>query len=263
MLFGACLSLKDPSRLQILKDCGYDYADGNFSELALASEDEYREILAGVKSVGLPVLCCNCFLGGDVSIYDEIPGVTAPMDDYLRTGAERARELGIKKVIFGSGGKRNVPEGADRETAYKRLAEFTGHAGRVLASYGMTLVIEPLCDCNIINTVDDGVRLAEDSGNPGVRTLGDLYHMVKMGEKIGVRPEFAGKLYHAHVAMPYGRVYPKDINEFDYAAFFDMMAAGGCDTFSVEARSDDFPADAPAALKVMKEAAAEMTVACN
>ncbi|MCR5041455.1 MAG: sugar phosphate isomerase/epimerase [Clostridia bacterium] len=257
MKFGFTTSLGEVEKLRLAKELGYDYAELNFGQLVGTGDEDFERMFDDVVSIGLPTLCCNCFLGGDVNIYSDTAEAKAVNEAWLVKGGERAARLGVKKVVFGSGGKKSVPDGMDRTAAYKMLCDFTAHAGEVLARYGITLVIEPLrsAESNIINTVADGVRLARDCGNPDVKCLGDIYHMVQMGESFDIVPEYAGLLSHCHISRPTanGRTYMSNVNEFDYAGFIAMMKAGGCDTCSIEAGCSDFASEAPAALAVLRQ----------
>ena len=256
MKFGFTTSLDSLDNIAIARDLGYDYVELNFGQLAGMSEEDFAKKSAAFLELGFPALCCNCFLGGDVNIYSDTPGQREYNEAFIDSGARKAKLLGVKKVVFGSGWAKSYPDGADRDECYKKLCAFTARAAGILAGYDIGLVIEPLRskESNVINTVADGVKLARDCGDPTVRGLGDVFHMVEMGEPIGPNPEFRGMLSHCHISRPMsdGRVYMSDPGEFDYQSFIDEMIDGGCDTCSIEAGVRDFPTDAAAAIKVLR-----------
>lgn len=248
-------------RIAIAAEYGFDYIETNFRSLAVSSEEDYQKFLAELKKYNLSCEAANCFLPGDMKItgnnidYDAIK-------NYLAVGYKRAAEVGIKVVVLGSSGARNIPDGYSYKEATKDIIKFVKeYAGPMAAEYGIDFVFEPLCkmETNIINTIKEGAMLASAIDLPNVGTLGDLYHMYVEGDTYDDVRELKGILRHAHMSNPVSdnpemkRIYMKDADEFDYKGFFEALKYIGCERVSIEANTDDFAADAREAIKVMKK----------
>src|SRR5207248_659966 len=107
----------------------------------------------------LPIPAANSLVPASL----KITGPTADLDalkKYMTTVLSRAQRLGIKTLVFGSGGARNVPDRFDREKAGKQIEDFVRASADIAAQHGVTLVAEPLNrgECNIINTVAEAMR---------------------------------------------------------------------------------------------------------
>ena len=93
---------------------------------------------------------------------------------YVEKALKRAKALGVSNVVFGSGGAKNVPEGFPIEQGYEQIVTLLKRIAPVASGYGITIVIEPLrkAECNLINTFEEGCRLAKDVNDPAIRVLG-------------------------------------------------------------------------------------------
>lgn len=104
----------------------------------------------------------------------------------------------------------------------------------------------------MINSVAEGACLVAAANHPSVKLLADYYHMALEGEPCSdiVR---VGGVAHTHIAAREGRLYPTVMEE-GFADFFRALKASGYDgLLSVEGRTEDFAADAPAALKLLHQ----------
>lgn len=246
-------------RIAIAAECGFDYIETNFRNLAVSSEKDFQKFLAELKKHNISCEAANCFLPGEMKITGANVDYEA-IKNYLSVGYKRAAEAGIKVVVLGSGGARNIPDGYSYKDAVKDIIRFVkDYAGPMAAEYGINFVFEPLCklESNIINTIKEGAMLASAIDLPNVGTLGDLYHMYVEGDTYDDVRELKGVLLHAHMSNPISnnpdmkRIYMKDANEFDYKGFFDALKYAGCERVSIEANTDDFASDAREAIKVM------------
>ena len=255
MKIGVCGGL---DRVATVAACGYDYLETNFKDLAKLSEEEYQKFLAELKNSGITCEAANCFLPGELKVTGENVDYDA-LREYLAVGYKRAAEVGIKVVVFGSGGARNIPEGYPYKDAINDIIKFVKDiAAPMAAEYGIDLVFEPLRkkETNIINTIKEGAMLASAIGNPNVGTLGDLFHMFVEGDTYDDVRELKGIFRHAHMSYPETvdkRVYMKESDDFDYKGFFDALKYVGCERVSIEAGTDDFENDAREAIKVMNK----------
>ena len=251
MRFGFCVG-GDAEKVKIAQAVGADYVETGFDLLAREDGAEYDAFREALAQSSLRCESANCFLPGAMKVTGETVDYEA-LRTYVARGMERGAALGLQTVVFGSGGARNVPEGFGFDKAFRQLTYFLSEiAGPIAANHGITVVVEPLWDSNIISTAKEGVMLAAAAQRPNVMGLVDLFHMAKMSDRIDNIRQLKGLIGHAHIAEPSNRVYPKDASEYDYKSFVDALKYAGCPRCSVEARCDDFAAEAPAAMKLLK-----------
>lgn len=164
----------------------------------------------------------------DVWAYDPITGPDVDQETiraYVRRALDRACRLGVRRVVVGSSGARNVPEGFDRSRAWDQLREFLRLAGGEAAERNVLLAIEPINhgESNIINTTGEGRRLMEAADSPCTGMLVDYFHYVVEKDTPGEIWQLKGKLWHAHISQPKGRVLPTRQEAEEYREFFRAL----------------------------------------
>ncbi len=212
--------------IEKIKACGADYIEVGFQGLADLSAEEAMEIKKVFDEAGVGIEAANCMLAGDLPIVVEDPQLDL-LAERLERSFKTAKILGLKVVVLGSGGARNIPEGATKE---ETVARFIKVAKEFLApffeKYDMTCVIEPLCDSTIINTLAEGYEIVEAVGSPRIQLLGDLFHMDEMGDSVEEVLKYKDCLKHTHLANQKGkRCYPapNDGNVDHYKDFFEAL----------------------------------------
>lgn len=243
MLFGCCLpgGPYDAQRAQRLAQAGFDYAEIAAAPLAAMTQEEFAALRREQEAGGLPIRAANCFLPGELSLFD--PGRQEALRLHVRCVLERAAELGIGTVVFGSGGARRIPEGVAREEGEERIAEFLAMCSRVCAETGVTLAIEPLNrkECNVLNTVGEAAALARRLSLPGIRVLADAYHVFCENEELSVLSRESALLAHVHAAEPPRRVTPGADGGAYLASFGAALRGAGYDgTVSIECGWTEF-----------------------
>lgn len=259
MRFGACCSIDDIEKVKIAVECGFDYIECGFQSFANATEEQLSLWEKTEKEYGIYSEAVNCFMPNALKVTGESVDYDA-IKEFVAKGMKNCARLGVKVVVFGSSGARNIPEGF----SYAKGVEQMGYFLREIASpeaekYGITIVTEPLCsdESNLINRVKEGVMLAVLADRPNIKSLADIYHMKKSGDTYEDLQMVSTSIYHAHISNPNGkgehkRVYPSDVNEYDYKSFVNILRDAGCERCSVEANIIDFSVDAPAAIKLLK-----------
>ncbi len=253
MKFGACVGT-DAAKITVLKEAGFDYAETNMTEIAAMSEESYEAFLLALKTNDIPCEASNCFIPGEYKLVGEDVDYES-ISAYVAKALARASRAGIKSAVFGSGGARRMPEGIAKEDAQKQIACFLKEiVSPEAAKYGIRIAIEPLNknECNCLNSVLEGVAVAEATGCDNIKTLADLYHVYLENDQMKDIASLKGKIIHAHIANPVGRCYPKPGDGFDYAPFMNALNEAGCTRCSVEAGTKDFAKEAPLALAVLK-----------
>lgn len=290
MRFGCCGSLvasgPDRTGIEIIEKTaayGYDYIELPLAEMMELDDAAFDALCRRVENSGIRCEVCNNFFPGKIRL-------TGPAVDrgqvkaYYTRALERAGRLGVQVIVFGSAGAKRVPNGFDRNEAYRQVVDVTRAAGREAARYGISIAIEPVRhpDCNIINTFAEGVELAKEVGLDNVKVLVDFYHMVCEGESPDVLRQYGRQyLLHVHFSNPavpeidgvrdpakirgimegeldrrgWWRTYPASREEWDYTDFIRALQDCGYQgRISLEAPVQDFDRQAQEALRFLKEA---------
>ena len=251
MRYGVCIG-GDAPKIKLAKEYGFDYVESCFSLLAVDSDEKFNEFVSELKANDIKAESVNCFMPGSIKTTGENVDLQAAWE-YVERGFARGKEIGLQTVVFGSGGSREIVGDFPYYEAVKQLGAFLKKVVAPLAAkYDLTVVVEPLADCNIITRVKEGVMLAAMADSDRVKGLGDLFHMAKAGDTDKDIRDVKGSLYHAHIAEPSERRYPMNADEWDYKSFIDALEYAGCQRCSVEAGTDDFANDAKAAIKLLK-----------
>jgi len=216
MPFGSCAWSLD--LVPRLKAAGFDFWETGVQNALDPEKDDawWQKRKAELAALKLPLRSCNGFLPGKFRL-------TGPKADpepalrYAEIALRRAEDFGVKTVVFGSGGARNVPGDfttgtkPDLEKGAVQYADFCRELCRRCADLKtVQIVIEPLRpnESNIVNYVWQGVQICEDVASPRLAQLADLFHMM-MGRESPESLVKAGKLLrHCHVADYGTRMYP-------------------------------------------------------
>ena len=121
MKLGCCASLWE-DRILKLPAAGADYAEAGFSSLMGKSLDQVRARAAQLEKAGVSLESMNVLFPGDFRLTGPQADFSA-VDSYLEENLPKAQALGVKVVVFGSGGARRVPEGFPQEEAFAQLVE--------------------------------------------------------------------------------------------------------------------------------------------
>ena len=217
ILFGAC---RPPADAKLLASIGYDFFEYAVAPALGPDKDNewWKKQKDMLLSQPIPMRSCNGFIPGTFRLTGP-KADHAPALDYAETALRRAEEVGVKTVVFGSGGARNVPGDftgpRDQQPKLEQgTAQYTDFCRelckRVADLKTVSIVIEPLRpnESNIINFVWQGVQICEDVGSPRLRQLADLFHMM-MGRESAESIIKAGDLLkHCHVASYDTRQFP-------------------------------------------------------
>lgn len=231
MLIGLCTAVANAAAA---KAAGFDFVEENVQGL-LHPHDQSATDWKGNQLTGaapVPVLAANCLLPGDHK-------VTGPAADparlarYIAVVVSRAQRCGIRTLVFGSGGARNVPDGFNRSAATAQIVTFLRSAAPVAADHGVTLVVEHLNrkECNILNTLTEAAEVVREVSHPAVRLLFDTHHFWLEG---GTPQELRACLpliHHVHLADRDGRTAPGLVTTppdgRDYTALLRPLKASG------------------------------------
>jgi D-psicose/D-tagatose/L-ribulose 3-epimerase len=263
MRFGCCGSMISPAidpigieMIETMAELGFDYIELSLAHIAALDEDGYARLGRRVERSGLRCEACNNFFPATLRLTGEDARPDLAIE-YARRALDRAAGLGARVIVFGSAGARNVPAAFDSRTAWRQIVELLRNLGAIAASRGIAIAIEPLnrLESNIVNLAAEGLRLAREVAHPGVGLLIDYYHLAMEHEDPAILAEAGAAIRHIHFAQATGRRFPCVQESAVMEAFFDEIRnigyAGRC---SVEAYTDDFPADARRALAYLRAA---------
>ncbi len=255
MKIGVCTGT-NLERIRIAKETGFDFVEGHCQDIVKTGYEELEKI----KNAGIPMLTANCFIGLRV-VGDERD--EEAIKSYLADLFKKSSYLGIRCLVFGSSGARNIPDNQSYEETYEQIVYFLKNLVAPLAEkYDIPVAIEPLrkAETNIIHTVAEGVQLAEKTGSPYIRVLADVKHVVSSDESLDSLSIYRGMLIHAHTSNPYPpeelgkrRIYPKEGDGFNQDSFFMPLIAAGVETCSIEADVIDFENDCKGSIPVLSK----------
>jgi sugar phosphate isomerase/epimerase len=243
MRLGCCAPL---DRAGAVAAAGYEYWEPPVVTVAARQgEDAFAAVRERFAALSLAPEAWNCLLPGEL----KVTGPDADLDSlarYLEIAFARIAEVGGRVVVFGSGRARAVPEGFDRAQAEEQVAAFLRLAGDAAAERDLTLALEPLNrgECNIINSVAEGLAMVRRVAHERVRLLADCYHMWLEDEPMSNLIEAGDALAHIHVSDRPRRAPAPGADELN--PFLSTLRAAGYDgRISVECRwGDDFEGEA-------------------
>ncbi len=247
---GICTDIKN---IHEIAEIGFDYLEFGLARLAGMTDEEFEEACAIVDGAPIKVEACNSMLPGDIKVVGEEVNAQI-IHDYLDKAFSRAKRLGVKIVVFGSGGSRRVPDGFDTGVAWRQIGNYLRMVQRHAMENDITVVIEPLRagECNIMNFVSEATLMASLIQMPNIAVLADTYHMAMGSEPLSALTMAGEQLKHVHIANAIGRKFPKEGDGERYQEIFNTLKEMGYEgRVSVEAGCDDFSKDAREAFKVL------------
>lgn len=256
MQYGICTG---PENAAKVKSAGYDFIELNVQSHLLPTGDEssFSPLKQQILEAELPAIAANCFLPGSLRSTGPDVDLEAILD-YARTAFSRAEMVGIRTIVFGSGGSRRLDPDTDKQAAIDQFIAINAALAPIALDHGVTIVIEPLhaAECNFINTLAEGAQIVQAVDHPACRLLCDFYHMLKDGDPAEEVVIHGDLIHHAHIAEPANRTAP-GIEGTDFHPFISALEVIGYDGgLAVEASfPNSLEIDAPLARRRMQEAA--------
>jgi sugar phosphate isomerase/epimerase len=251
MKFGCCASI---DQAEAVHRAGFDYLEAGVTSLIPDEDDAaFAPVLEQYLASPIPVAAFNLFLPRDLKIVG--PEIDlARMERYVSRALARIQAVGATIAVIGSGGSRNVPEGFSRSEAAAQIVHFLNIVADAADQTDVTIVIEPLNrkESNIINSVAEGVAIAQQVDRPSIRVLADFYHMDEDDEPLSAITQNQDWLAHIHEADS-GRLAP-GTGTYPYAEFVDQLRQiGNQGMVSVECRWNDFEAEAAPSVEFLRQ----------
>jgi sugar phosphate isomerase/epimerase len=254
MKFGICTG---PGEAAVMKTQGWDYVEDSVQALLQGTlQDEQWKGEERAANRALPILSANMLVPGNLKITGPDADL-AKLQTYMQNVLKRAARLGLRVLVFGSGGARQIPDGFDRAQARDQIISFLKMSGPIAQAHGVTVVIEHLNqkECNVITSFAEGVEYARAVNHPNIRILVDTYHLWLEKEPLENVASALSLLAHVHVADETGRVAPGESGKDDYRPLFKLLKNSGyAGLISVECTGFKIAEAGPRVLAFLKNA---------
>lgn len=253
MQIGFCT---DPATLASLPNRpACDFIEGHIVNFLTpeAPDADFAPRAAALKGCGYPMPAANVLLPPALKVTG--PEIDyARLDRYAATTFRRARETGMKFIVFGSAGARMIPEGFSATKAFEQYVDILRQFGPLAQEEGILLLVEPLNrgECNLINTILEGAEAVHRANHPSVQLLVDIFHMLRNGESADDILKVAPMIRHTHVAENKDRAAP-GVNGEDFRPFLRALRKTGFnDKLTIEAVWTDLPRQLDPALHELR-----------
>jgi D-psicose/D-tagatose/L-ribulose 3-epimerase len=150
-----------------------------------------------------------------------------------------------------------VPEGFSHDAAFDQLVDFLKRIAPEARARNIVVTVEPqsLSESNIVNSIDEGVKLIRAVNDPNIQLVVDIYYLDQTHEDPSAMIAAKDYIHHFHFSNPNGRIFPARWDEYNYAPFFSalrqMNYQGG---ISIDAHTTNFPNDAPQTVTFLRDA---------
>jgi sugar phosphate isomerase/epimerase len=271
MKIGCCLGplARDEAKtgytiVPVIAPLGFDYIELPLAQIMAVSKAQRAKLVEAVQAEGVPVEACNNFFPAHI----RLTGDDAKRDvalDYAKSACDWAAALGVKIIVFGSGGARNLPTGFPYNAGRQQFMELLRDLETVVAPLGITVVVEPLNsgECNFITSLQEGLDLVQELNVEHIKLLADYYHMRKEDENLAVIMQCGFALCHVHIAAKEARALPRVGDGEDYGVFMQLLTSiGYTGRISLEGMSSNLITDASEALKAMRPFSVSMQFHC-
>lgn len=187
---------------------------------------------------------------GDIKLSDpafDIEAIAAYFDTVL--GIVHSAAAPAARIVFGSGGARTIPEGADASAARARFAQSLRIARDAARRYDLRMLLEPLNrgESNLINSLTEAAAFLDEYAIDGVTLVADLFHMMLENEPLSVLAELGPRIGHAHITDT-GRTPPGQ-GDWPLADFIEALRGAGYEgSITIESNFTDFEPELAASL---------------
>ncbi len=121
--------------------------------------------------------------------------------DYTKKAIDFAAAIGCKNLVFGCPRNRNMPEGADKNTAvsfFRELGDYAEEKGTVI---GME-ANPPIYNTNFINSTSSALELIKEVNSKGFLLNLDIGTMIHNAESISSLSGQVKYINHIHISEP-------------------------------------------------------------
>lgn len=221
-------------QLDDVANWGFDYAEITPGALGPDADDPAAEAAARalVQNARVPSRTMCGFLPDPERLELMVVGPRVNRErlrSYTTRVFDRMQRAGVELMVFGSGTARSAPDGFSMDEAHTQVRDFLLMCADLAEPRNLQVVIEPqnYTDTNLLHTVPQAVRLAEEINRPNTQVMADFFHMCLNDEPMQDLVDHASYLRHGHIADP-GRGRPITTVD-DHARFFEALHRAGYD----------------------------------
>lgn len=249
------MNASDPYKLGhdtigILKKTGFDYVEFSMSGINSMPGDEFTALTAQLKEQQLPCEVCCSFFPGKI----KLTGKDVDLEQirrYTEMSVARAVALGAEIIVLGSYESKNIPEYMTYKEGYLQFIEVLRFIAGIIGKADIKIGIEPINSekSNLIVSMEEGLKLVQDTGCDNVKLIADYYQMCKEGESVEILRKAKDHLIHIHLATGQGRLFPNRAEASEFELLFEILRSivyNG--RISIEANSADLAGDSAATI---------------
>lgn len=164
--------------MERVRGYGYDQIEVCIEDPSVLSA---AKVARAAGDCGLEVLVCGAF-GSNRDVSAEEPERRRGGLEYLRHCVEFAAAVGspwVSGPMYATTGQARLLEPEQRAAQWNRAVDSLQQVASDAAASGVSLAIEPLnrFETDLVNTVEQGVRLCFDIAAPNVGLMLDTFHM--------------------------------------------------------------------------------------
>ncbi len=224
-------------KLDLFREYGFDYMEMQLANIAQLEDGEFDNLTSLLKEQKIEVPTLNLFISGSIPMtgqnYNE-----HIFKEYAEKAINRAGSIGVKRIVLGSGGSRNVPYGFSKTEAKRQLVDCIRFAGDICEKNDIILCLEHLHkrESNILETFEETAKLTKELNHPNIKCVLDFFHFNVGNENHDLILEFSDQIAHVHYATTLGRNFPSilGIDEIFETDLIYLKKIGYNDTFSFE-----------------------------
>lgn len=251
---GVCAGIE---KTGIVKQSGADYLESSVRHFLVPTQPDsvFEENLRISKQSGIEIYSCNLFVPNEMKSTgpDAVPDKIL---EYATVAFQRAQMVGIRVIVFGSGGSRKVPDGFSHDEAKKQLADIFRRMAPVAQKYGVMVAIEQLnkSETNFVNSLADAAEIAQLVDHPNFGIVADFYHMMRENDTPAEIIKYSKYLKHCHIAEKDKRT-PPGVAGDDFLPFFEALETIQYQgRISIEANWENFDQQLPGVIKFLSVA---------
>lgn len=227
----------------ILQRYGYRYLVESVGKLISprsVNDEQFETNAAKINKLQVPMYAFNIFIPGELKIVGPNVNEQAILT-YVEKVFQRCQATGVKRIIWGSGGSRRVPDGFDHEKAKEQFISSAKKIAAMASKYDISLALENLnsTETNFITTIEDALDVVKKVNHKNLRLCVDVYHMLKEGESPSSILKAKGYVIYCEVAEKEGRT-PPGVHGDDFRPYFEALKkVGYSDKIMIECRWED------------------------
>ena len=203
---------QDISSDSIAYKIGYTYLVSSISKYISprnVSDEQFKTNAALIKKLKTPIYAFNLFIPAELKLVGDKVDEKAILE-YTEIVLTRCQALGVKVIVWGSGGARRIPDGFDRARATEQFVSIARKIATQAESHNVVIAVENLnsTETNFITTLQEAFEIIKKVHHPYLRLCADIYHMLKENESPAIIEKAGKAIVHCDLAEKDGRTPP-------------------------------------------------------